>query len=886
MKWQIGVKSKAVDKNAHVVTYEGKSYYRLYKQSDKDDTGTNNTVPTSAIHAYYPPCVNLHPTLSTVGLSAYSAELGFKPLPENGVVTVPAIEQWMQIEFLADSHGDYGMIKFEKPGNYGGFFTKTLRMFNNNIIFDYLGKAEKRFTLGEPDETTFVTDSGTYCLRYTGVDKIFVIQAAPGVSYMPTLPPGVTPTPTPTPTTPSAGPTGIDYWPNASWPTSGTESLLMWFDTSQFQTLCSTDGVPVGNSPVDEWHDRSSNGYILLGNRDRGVPAPQYQPKYIPVGSGINKGPGIKFEQRFRGQSSMLRYYEEGVSNDYQATFVVTDTPSNFTRGNPEQGLITGATSLGGVKSAGGNMFTVAPFRNHWKAIDINCPGAMCTRASTIYSDTYNGGDGGQYYVTGLPVPDNHPIIPRPDGVIYEGIRTNGLPAYINGLCVGGHLSLVGGIEKAWTGRVGEIIILNEQPTDQLREEIEGYLAWKWGLVEFLPDGHPWKKEPPYKLEPTPLPPTPEPSQTPVPVTPAPTPVPSIEPVGVNVVTPQQFYDTLALRQGYSTLWTGGMYEDDWDDIKRNIQQLTSNDTLLDLITDGNMHIGNTLLSMESIDPYGKWHTVGYDQQDVDCPGSGNSTLRHGYSNEWENNTRSRLMYCLAAIESGNADTRDRTLFQLLDDETWRDFTRSAMSPTPERVAAVESQLNMLLNIIHPSYTYNHLDVEVPMTAIYALPADRTNPSPNTMNNLQGIEFDQRVTRFDIALELMYDENTHLFWQKPVQIGDTTIEINVDLPGLNSDLTGYTNTTDSRWKVNVEIGDRSAKRAVFSSVMQPLPVTTPKYISNNTHTIQLPSIDGCNFKITPYCGQWPGESSNAIIEASKTGSLPRLLCRVDREVVL
>jgi len=30
------------------------------------------------------------------------------------------------------------------------------------------------------------------------------------------------------------------------------------------------------------------------------------------------------------------------------------------------------------------------------------------------------------------------------------------------------------------------------------RYKVEGYLAWKWGLVANLPSGHPYKNLPPY----------------------------------------------------------------------------------------------------------------------------------------------------------------------------------------------------------------------------------------------------------------------------------------------------------------------------------------------------------------------------------------------------
>ena len=132
----------------------------------------------------------------------------------------------------------------------------------------------------------------------------------------------------------------------------------------------------------------------------------------------------------------------------------------------------------------------------------------------------------------------------------------------------------------------------------------------------------------------------------------------------------------------------------------------------------------------------------------------------------------------------------------------------------------------------------------------------------------------------------MYDTNSHLFWHKPVQIGDTTVEITVDLPGLNANQGSYTNTGDLRWKVNVEIGDSSARRAMYSSTMQSLPVVLPEYIADSVNRIEIPSIDGCNYKITPYMGNWPGTSSDAIVQAAADGLFPKLLCRVDREILL
>ena len=48
-----------------------------------------------------------------------------------------------------------------------------------------------------------------------------------------------------------------------------------------------------------------------------------------------------------------------------------------------------------------------------------------------------------------------------------------------------------------WTGYVGELIAFNNALSDPQRQQIEGYLAWKWGLQSFLPSNHPYLNVPP-----------------------------------------------------------------------------------------------------------------------------------------------------------------------------------------------------------------------------------------------------------------------------------------------------------------------------------------------------------------------------------------------------
>jgi hypothetical protein len=46
-------------------------------------------------------------------------------------------------------------------------------------------------------------------------------------------------------------------------------------------------------------------------------------------------------------------------------------------------------------------------------------------------------------------------------------------------------------------GLIAEIVILSSIANDTVRQQIEGYLAWKWGLTANLIDSHPFKNQPP-----------------------------------------------------------------------------------------------------------------------------------------------------------------------------------------------------------------------------------------------------------------------------------------------------------------------------------------------------------------------------------------------------
>ena len=57
-------------------------------------------------------------------------------------------------------------------------------------------------------------------------------------------------------------------------------------------------------------------------------------------------------------------------------------------------------------------------------------------------------------------------------------------------------IQFCGGAEPL-TGYIAEIVVIQSVPSTNLRQQIEGYLAHKWGLTANLPSDHPYKNTPP-----------------------------------------------------------------------------------------------------------------------------------------------------------------------------------------------------------------------------------------------------------------------------------------------------------------------------------------------------------------------------------------------------
>jgi hypothetical protein len=103
------------------------------------------------------------------------------------------------------------------------------------------------------------------------------------------------------------------------------------------------------------------------------------------------------------------------------------------------------------------------------------------TNTKFVYNGTYSGTSTAYLYLNGSQIGSG------PGQNIGSGTVT-----------IGGHTDLgASSLGEPWVGNINEIIIYNYVLSTTQRQQVEGYLAWKWSLQNNLPSNHPFKNSPP-----------------------------------------------------------------------------------------------------------------------------------------------------------------------------------------------------------------------------------------------------------------------------------------------------------------------------------------------------------------------------------------------------
>jgi hypothetical protein len=234
--------------------------------------------------------------------------------------------------------------------------------------------------------------------------------------------------------------------------TSDFTDLALWLDASDSSTITHNSNA------ISQWSDKSGSGNHATQSTATNKPT--------LTASAQNGKPVITFD----GTNDYLTSTSLNISQPY-SIFAVAKT----TIGSGRDYIFDGVTndsdrSMVALNKSG--TVQVQSSSGVWSNSNINTPTDYFT-----FSSTYNGTNG----LIGI------------NGTTVSNFNT-GTRNLSNGLRIGANWTASGDFLE---GNIAELLIVNSTLSTNYRQQIEGYLAHKWGLT--LPSNHPYKDNVPQK---------------------------------------------------------------------------------------------------------------------------------------------------------------------------------------------------------------------------------------------------------------------------------------------------------------------------------------------------------------------------------------------------
>ena len=249
-------------------------------------------------------------------------------------------------------------------------------------------------------------------------------------------------------------------------PTTLTGSYL-WLDASTANNFTFSSG-----SNISTWIDRSGNSYTATAANN-------------PTYDSVNK------RVRFLNTSSQYMSNISAPLNLAQRSFFFVIEDLTYVAVGGYMPMIPNPTSGTDYQTTTGMTIennTGFKFYANSGGYDNRIVGALAPNAKGIYSEVFSPLTG-TTYLNGTP------------GGSSNASYTPGTSA---GYALGGRWA--NGIQAPFINAYYyEVIVYNRALSETQRQQIEGYLAWKWNLQGSLPSTHPYKNTPVYAQAPFPL---------------------------------------------------------------------------------------------------------------------------------------------------------------------------------------------------------------------------------------------------------------------------------------------------------------------------------------------------------------------------------------------
>lgn len=256
---------------------------------------------------------------------------------------------------------------------------------------------------------------------------------------------------------------------------SQISGLSIWLDAADPATTTVRNASLATGAPIAQWRDKSANGLIL--NQANPANMPTIAPAFLNGNNVIG----------FTTVQSMtsLTNFTLGQSQTFFVVFNPVTTTNYFFI---EQGTNAPTTPGSYLYGANNNLFsirdTLGVFRN---AFDSQAGLAVAPFATvnTWYFCSYVNSNVALQAVNDLYWSIN------------GSQRTMGFNVWNNITSGNTTAGLNVNVRNSASNYYGEILIYNAALTLAQVRQVEGYLAWKWGLVGNLPASHPFKNAPP-----------------------------------------------------------------------------------------------------------------------------------------------------------------------------------------------------------------------------------------------------------------------------------------------------------------------------------------------------------------------------------------------------
>lgn len=264
------------------------------------------------------------------------------------------------------------------------------------------------------------------------------------------------------------------------WDPSQLSTLSGWWDASDSSTLfdaTSGGSTPTHGTNVKRWEDKSGNGHHALQADNAG-------PKLQVTSNTLNSSSVVRFT-RTTGQLTTVML-EVAASSDFTPDLLSCMVVMRSTASSPNRGVL--------------GMWNPPAGENYWILVHRGPQNVLNRVLVRNTSDTGN-------YSSPEATPavdDNNPHL------FGASMETGGnLGCFIDGsagptasqpdnksgtntLKIGSY----GGDSTSFDGDIAEVVIWRSVSTAD-RENVEGYLAHKWGLAGNLPVSHPYKNAAP-----------------------------------------------------------------------------------------------------------------------------------------------------------------------------------------------------------------------------------------------------------------------------------------------------------------------------------------------------------------------------------------------------